>query len=257
MSRVYWHTRDHGEAEVLGSERAYASGLALDIGVGIVVPGFRAREQMQAALADPPAYLTTDGEAEEEWRWKSSLETWLRVDGALLLDGQAMPFGDLALNTLITMNRPLRLLAWMHGVCESHGYFEPDAHAALAETITEGRESNVLRAGAGWEDVLDLIDRVGGNGPIVWSYSVCESFPDRWELRPPRSPDESDEDYDDRTDRYIYDELSSEDAWDQCIALLREKQWPVALHPDVEQGFLSGKTAFDFIASCNQALAQT
>lgn len=254
MSRVYWHTRDHGEAEVRGSERAYGHLLARDIAFSIAVPAFRAQETLEPVLIGPPAYLMqqSDGPA-----WTRDLRMWLGQDGKVMLDGEAAVFSELALNTLIVMSRPLRLLAWMHGLCERHGYFEPSSHDALAETIREGREDNILRADVGWESVLDLIDRVDGSGPIVWSYSVSEPFPDRWELRPPREPDESQEDYERRTDRYLYDELSAEDAWDQCIALLREKPWPVALHPDIEQGFSGGKTAFDFAARRTQALAKT
>lgn len=254
MSRVYWHTRDHGTAELRGTERHYANGLARDIGLGIAWPGVQADERMKPAFVDPPSYLEDSGDLP---RWESAARIWLNLDGVVMVYGEPTPFGDLALNTLVTMNRPLRLLAWMHGLCESHGYFEPDAHAALYDTIAEGLADKILRPEAGWDAVMELIASVGGSGPIVWSYSASESFPDRWLLRPPRHPDETDEAYEARAERFIYDELSAEDAWDQGIALLREQEWPVALHPDVEQGFLSGKTLFDFVDSRDRVLAET
>lgn len=254
MSRVYWHTRDHGTAELRGSERAYASELALAIGMGIAWPRSRARERMASALVDPPDYLVAPA---DDRQWGRFAETWLRTDGVLSIYGEAMPFGTLALNTLITMNRPLRLLAWMDGLCESHGYFEPDAQPALIETISEGLASKSFRWDQGWSEVLKLLMDLDGAGPIVWSYSVCESFPERWQLRPPRDPSESDEDYEERVDRHIYDEISPEETWDRCIEILRAAEWPVALHPDIEQRFLNGKTLFDFVDSRDRELAQT
>lgn len=256
MSRVYWHTRDHGTAELRGSERAHGSELALNIGMGIAWPRFQARERMAGALIDPPDYLAQG----DDWRWERSAETWLRLDGKVSVYGETMPFGDLALNTLITMSRPLRLLAWMHGLCESHGYFEPEAQPALIETIGEGLADKVLRWDQGWTDVLKLLQDLDGAGPVVWSYSVCESFPNRRELRPPRHPDESVEDYEarvDRDERYIYDEVGNDEAWDRCMAILREKDWPVGLDLNVEQGFLNGKTLFDFVDSRDRDLAAT
>jgi hypothetical protein len=248
MSAVYWHSRDHGEAALRGSERAYARCLAADMAEAIAWPKVRREEAIRQVIVDPPDYLDHAPD------WLQAAETWLRLEGRVRVGGDSVELGDVALNTLIaTGSRQLRLLAWMHGMCENHGYFEPDAHAALAETITDGREANLLREGQGWEDVLGLIARVDGAGPIVWSYSVCESFPDRWELRPPQEGGESDENYEERVDKYIYDELTPEAAWDQAIELLRAKAWPVALHPDSSQGFVNGKSAFDLAAEIDAA----
>lgn len=263
MSYVAWHTRDHGTVELRGSENAHAGGVCRDIALGLLrLPADYKKAELVAHLVDPPDYVRKWGLPENHQFWASGLRTWLSVDGAVLLDGEPMPFGDLALNTAITMNRPLRLLAWMAGTCENHGYFEGAAKSALLETISEGLEAKILREGAGWEKVSALITKA--SGPIVWSYSVGEGFPDPWVLD--GTPDPDDQVAVDAWEEkwYVFDGETDEsrrkagkptqgEIWDMCMEHLRAQKWPVALHPDIEQGYRSGKTVFDFLAQLDAA----
>lgn len=261
MSYVAWHTRDHGTVELRGAERAHAAGVCRDLAIGLLrisIDGLgRSQERLVSKLVDPPDYVRQIGPPENHLKWASGLRTWLSVDGAVLLDDDPMPFGDLALNTAIIMNRPLRLLAWMHGMCESNGYFEGAAKLALVETISEGLEANLLRADMGWEKVSELATKA--SGPIVWSESIGSSFPDPWVLD--GTPDTDDEDAVAEWEEkwYIFTGDTDEsrrkagkptegEIWDACMEHLRAQKWPVALHPDIEQGFLDGKTVFDFMA---------
>ena len=252
MSAVTFHTRDLGEADLQGSERAHADWLIKQMALAIILPGsITSDTRLADFFVDPPDYLS-----DSKGDWERSVALWLRSgwasggEPALLIDGVAEPFDELASNTAIVLgSRPLRLLAWMKGMSENHGYFVPDSHLKVVETIDEGLDDNILRAGMGWDRVRDLfMESVKAAKPsaIVMSFSVSETFPDRYELRPPQDPDESDEAYEDRCD-LVYD-IPYGEAWDRCMALLHAAKWPVPLHPDRDQGYLRGKTAFDFIA---------
>jgi hypothetical protein len=258
MSRIYFHA-PHRDAEVGGSERAYFGGMASDLALSILgVNASRDQDWAREITVDPPDYIATalntpapdvmtDPEGYRRWaRWTDTWSTHMRVGGSGLLVGDsAIPFMELALNTLVAMNSPqLSFMAHVHGLCESHIYVEAENAEWMADLIAKAREDEVFRAGQGWEDVIALAQEVAasGEGPIVLSYSVCEGFPNA-EVANWTPADESDEGWD------AWYALSADERWDMGVRALREADWPFAMGPDRQgQGFLSGKSVFDLKA---------
>jgi hypothetical protein len=259
MSRIYFHTPDR-TAEVGGSERAYFNALAADITLAILHPDAHrdvdwireitvdAPQHVQQALSAPMPDVMVNQASYRDWaRWVDTWCTWARVsydNGGLRVGESVLPFGEMALNTLVAMNSPqLSFVAHVHGCCESHGWIPAENAEWLAEVIDRGRESNVFRAGQGWEDVADLAREVqsGMPGPIVMSYSVCESFPNAWvaDWQPPEGAE----------DHAWYD-LPKAEQWELGVRGLEQRDWPFPMGPDrQDQGFLSGKSVFDLLAT--------
>ncbi len=262
MSRIYFHAR-HRTAEVGGSERAYFSALANDMTLALLrLDAQRDVEWMRDVTFNPPDYLAeamarpmpdvmTDRHAYIEWaRWPDMWATWARVGcdegSGLRVDGEVIPFGEMALNTLVAMNSPqLAFAAHVHGCCETYGYIPAKNAGWLANLIEKGRRERVFRKGQGWDDVIALAREVAaeGAGPIVMSYSVCEKFPNpgvaAWE-----PPDADDATYD------AWYDLPEAERWELGVRAITARKWPFALGPDRQrQGFLSGASVFDLLDS--------
>jgi hypothetical protein len=261
VSYIAWHTRDEGTAELRGSEYAHARGVCTDLALGLLRAAIAMNhKRLISFLHNPPDYVRKEPEPAEHMRWASGLKTWLNVDGEVSIDGETMSFGEMAMNTAITMNRPLRLLAWMAGMSENHGYFERPEQSALIEAISEGLDARILRADQGWDRVYDLLERnvAAGGSAVVWSFSVAESWPDVWMLDDRPDPDDDDAVAAWEERWYLFGESDQErreagkptsgEIWDLCMEKLRAQDWPVPLDLEVEQGYRSGKTTFDFLA---------
>jgi len=228
VSRVYFHSPS-GEAELRGSERAYAGCLVDRLALACLDPdGFDMRERLL-----PLVPLTSYLHAVKAEHFPRSFETWwgrhpLRAHprwGDVPYDTFTM-----SLNTAVVMGSDtIELLARLHGTCEIHGYVEGEHREWLAEIIDEGRETKVLRPDQGWEDVAALL-RSRGDEPVVMSYSVCDQFPDAalaiaagtW------SAPEGDEDHD------AWYNLTAEEQWRLAMdGLRRTGEGSVDVHPEM------------------------
>lgn len=265
MSRIYFHSQ-YGEAEVLGSERAYLGSLASDLALAVLDPRIDRRERL-LPLISPDHYLHQAGRGDDR-HWWSDFQTWFRVgwDGSGLLIGgqQHDPFG-IALNTLIAMgNEVLRFCARVHGYCEIHGWVDDEDREWLADLIERGRKDNVLRAERGWESVAEFLRET--SGPVVMSYSVCESFPNAhaadWtpptciacggDGKPNARMKYTDVDYDYCTtcggEGQMSDEwydLPPDEQWALGMKGIRAREYDLRLMPDDERGFGPVMSAFD------------
>lgn len=258
MSRIYFHTPD-GEAEVHGSERAYLAQLAGATADTLMQPrrGDYEREWYESITVGGDYIWRPD---DRDDRWRSTWESWFKASmsgDALLVRGQEVDTFSLRLNTAIALGSPvLSLAARLHATCEIHGWVEAADAGWLRELIEQGLRGNVLRGGQGWQDVQALCARIESGeqrGPIVTSYSVCESFPNSsastWQPAPPADPEDPDADQDERWDAYYY--LSPEEQWSTGEAWLREHEAErmVRMGPEVaSRGFGSGLSAFDLLA---------
>lgn len=230
MSSVGFYA--HGRAvDLRGSERAYgrhlitAPSIALiqDLATSLSSP---IRAAVRDRILEPSDWLDEQWSAMEDDAGKTSsfvrtLHTWLAAgEAAILVGGDRMDFIDLALNSAIAAGSPaMRLLAYLCGTCESHGYFEPP-HDDLVRAIRTGMDSGVLRADMGWSSVATLA--ASTKAVIVMDYSVSDSWTGRG------------------------------------LAALRDAWWPrdfgPSLYGDEPEVFTHGHSVFDLIAECQAAV---
>ena len=176
MSRIYFHS-EHGTAEVSGVERHNAGRICnhlLILALG-ADSEFDDNHSPLRALLPPGHYALSSGRFLSSFRVACS-----GFDDMVLSAGgvQSTPFSA-SLNTALVMGSdPIRLLARLHGQCEIHAYVEGPNREWLAGIISEGLRSGVMRGRCHWEDAVTLL-RSGDDSPVVTSYSVCESFPNR------------------------------------------------------------------------------
>ena len=231
MSAIIFHSRDGDKVEVSGSERAY---------IGIIV------DAMNWSILSP--YKMDTEKRPSPLRKLFSKEHYVNTSSSRFEDvvelaiGSMNPFGneldgipfdmfEIALNTTIVMGSdPVRLLAKLHGQCELHAYVLTDHQYWMADLIIDGRESGLYRDDCGWQSVVEFL--LANKGPIVTSYSVCDSFP--------YMPyDEEDEDK--------WYEMSNEQQWDIAFGMLRQEQTLEICPQRLHSLFGEKRTAFDLI----------
>lgn len=221
MSHIAFATA-RGEALVRGPEREHARALVMKPCTRLFMRllDLPDSEKLFAGeVLSPPEWV----EQEPGLRRNRSIELWLEQDCPYVtVGGEPIGYFELALNTALVAGGPtIRLMAYMTGSCENHGYFAPP-HGDLISAIQRGRRHNILREGMGWEGVLALLKSWKGYPEeVVMSYSVTESF-------------------------------AAGEKWEDAIERLREAEWPVDfaehLTADEPQGYLSGTTVFDLEA---------
>lgn len=215
MSRIYFHSEHDGTAEVGGSERArmdmmlesMAKGV-LDLTMGHHFGRSYLYEPLRPFI-NPEGRLGQVGEREFDEALAGVLINRSLFDYAptFAYKGKPIRLTSLIANTAMAYGSDaVRLAAKIHYTCESHGYVQGFHRKWLADVIEEGLEERVFRAGFwdyadenaglkhlmnietteeerkpyfrpfGWQDVIELL-RASTRGPVVMSFSVCESFP--------------------------------------------------------------------------------
>jgi hypothetical protein len=192
MSRVYFHSPS-GNAELLGSERAWLGQLCSNLALGVLSPRSNWRELSRFTSEKLPASPGYD----KLNRWEQDFGVRMRVswdDGYLNLDGHLISEFQLVLNTALAAgNDAIKLAARIHGQCEIHGYVEGPDRFWLAGVIENGLASGIFRRemrplksddtygdaySLGWPDVIEFLAS-RDDEPVVMSYSVCDDFPNR------------------------------------------------------------------------------
>lgn len=255
MSRIYFHTPS-GDAEILGSERAYMGGVTDRFGTDAIRSCFIEKDVLFEEYINPrhPRYL--EGKRMSLTDWEGPLGR--RVMSTLFEDTPLFRRGDQLLDTwqvilnscLAAGSDSIKLLARIHAQCEIHGFVEGEDRNWFADMIEAGRRDNILRGGAGWEELVIML-RSRDDEPVVMSYSVCDSFPNRytstWDERSAKVPfkvGDCSEGHEDRSicnDMICYEldqdhvdefyeecwyDLTSEEQWTYGMAALRhEKPW--------------------------------
>lgn len=242
MSRVYFHTKNEGTAELLGRERAHMGGVCTDIATGLV-PRLHGDDIDRYFTPQARGSLMSfKSEARDRW-----VGTMLRVgdEPTFHLNGEPLDNFSLVLNTVMAIgNDPLCLFARLHGQCELHAWVDGPDRAWLAGVIKQGLEIGLCREGMGWDGVVTLLEQSDVE-PVVTSYSVCDSFPNAYaaDWTPP-----GDEDDETRWDAW-YD-LPDEEQWDLAMTGLRSGTRIPPMTPDSLHGYFDhGKTLFDVLNS--------
>ncbi len=220
MSRVYFHSLS-GDAILRGAERAWGDNLVTSIASGVLgeFAPFGDQSERIRQLIKPDHYLRREmGEPLYGPWWQSfRIAASGRLSGSMLeWNGKEISTFSLALNTALLLgNDTVKLMAFLHGQCELHGYLEGEDREWYAGLIEEGRKTSLLRPDMGWEGVISLL-RERDDEPVVTSYSVTDSFPNPyiagWDLS-------DDNEYDEKSEMFY--NLSHEEMWEISLNGLR------------------------------------
>jgi hypothetical protein len=195
---------------------------------------FEATLKKSVAEADPANYLLMNPD-----RFKIDFPVWFRVtyDGTMMIRGNRVSPFTMHLNTGLAIgSAPVKLAARIHGQCELHCFVEGPNRNWLAEIVRQGRRIGLFHHQAGWEQVIALLE-MSDQGPVVLSYSVCDSFPN-----PSISGCHSEAEQD------AWYNLSLDAQWAQAVAGLR-KHPEREIKPENQDFFFfnGGETAFDIV----------
>lgn len=270
MSRVYWHTKDR-TVELRGSERAWLSHVAngpaeaawdLNASIDSVKHAVRIINMVPEEKRGYVGEYLRAAQQTADWptaqRLTDALGVHLRVDGFdFQVAGHTLHSYDVGMNTtLVAGSDVLRLAAKIHGYCESHMWIDEPDQEWVAGIIDDGLQAGIFRSGVwyepapgaerkwssqGWDDVTELL-RSPDTGPVVLSYSVCESFPSRHlsDWQPPEDDPDGDSWY----------ELPGDEQWDLAFAGLASSRPWLQLTPESLTGRTFGPpvTFYDLFA---------
>jgi len=255
MSRMYFHSQNE-RAEVSGRERGLIGQIcskSLLFALGNLDHSFGREPPWILKHIPKECYLHTLVH-EKSNVWNSSINTWLQVahgtDAYLNLGDKRYPLFDLQLNSAIAMGGDaFKLAARLHGQCEIHCYVEGPNRKWLAFMISDALEKNIFRRNHGWEETIVLLHKAD-DSPVVCSYSVCDSFPNR-HVAKWKAP-EGDEDGD------SWYSLPVKIRWDMSIDGLRNSNQGLEMKPEDWETCWLGHgdrlvSGFDF---CNQPLEE-
>lgn len=191
MSRIYFHGLHH-TSELLGSERANMDIVTCDIAMSVVSDDFpRHRHRLANLLpSDVDDYVRQEFDVDLQsdqygpqlgsLRVQEAVRRYIRSltrGNQLVFNGQTHHTKNLIANTVVATRSPvLALMAKLHWYCEGHLWVPEEHREWLADVIADGRLTGILRPQMGWESVIDHLIN-GDGGPVVTSYSVCDSFP--------------------------------------------------------------------------------
>lgn len=220
MSRIILATRDD-EVRVLGSERAYLGMLVDRVALGLLdLSSDRVRERVEQLI---PATHWARQQSGNHLRYLSDLAlAWRDIGGFGIAGWKGKPVSTWRLNlntALVVGGDALKLAAKIHGQCEIHCWTEGDNAAFVADIIDNAVETGMYRPGAGWGAASELLRKA--DGPVVFSYTVSDTFPNAgiadWSCDHP----EFDADGSEHEGGDCWYELTENERWDLGVAGLR------------------------------------
>lgn len=176
MSCVYFHS-ESDEAVLRGSERAHCNVTTARIALALL--------DLHQFGEDPIMnFLPSDHSARSAGKRSSdAIGTAFSIGDLnfMLPAGEENSF-EIILNTALTAGSDVvRLMARLHGQCEIHAYVEGPNRSWLADLIDQGIGECLLRPDMGWDDVTKML-RERNDQSVVTSYSVCDGFPNPYNL---------------------------------------------------------------------------
>lgn len=254
MSRIYFHSPS-GEAEVLGSERAYMGWVVQRVAMSAVNLDWADGASRIFSLLDPNHYMAKEKIYSHETsvvdrRWSEMMERSLgssMFGDTLQWKGSPIGSFSLLLNTAVVLGSDeVKLSARLHGQCEIHAYVEGPNRSWLADLIQSAVDKAIFREvqgewPSGWNEVITLL-RSRDDEPVVTSYSVCDGFPDymvgdwmpAWPEGVPRSyrelSEEQKKERDERSEAWY--ELPHTEQWRISLEGLRTGTGGLEMKPD-------------------------
>lgn len=251
MSAIIWHTSDKS-VRLSGAERGLMGCLTHDIFMAAIgrFDTYGANETpwiLKHIPASSWLHQSVKSKMTQDFR---SWSVTSGDEGRLVVNGEFHRVFSTVLNTaLVAGSGPIKLMARLHGQSELHCWVEGKNREWLASIIDKGFIQGVFRDrlrgySIGWEDVMTLL-RSADDSPVVCSYSVCESFPNRKDL--PAFQDQEGEEED--AGLYRWEALSDKERWDLAMLALRANHPTLELDPDAweDYHFDNGLTAFDLV----------
>lgn len=176
MSRLYFHT-ESTTAEVAGREAHWLPAIPKQIAQGWV--NFARHDDLHERLL-PGSHMRNIRFTHDLYE-AIRLEISVGMHGPQFCDEDGTPLSTigLVLNTALKVcSDPVALATRIGAQCGIHCFIEEQDHPWAAELLRQGRHSGVLREGAGWDGVIELLcDAEGAPGPVVCSYSTTDGFP--------------------------------------------------------------------------------
>jgi hypothetical protein len=240
VSRICIHTRKGDVIGISGSERFNMGFVVTDLFFG-VLSRLDFDEVKQFLPED--SYLRSKINSQSFYK---SLRVYAHTGGLIgagfVYNGKHYDQFDIASNTVMRMGSDaVKLYARIHGQCEIHCYVMPDNIEWFNSIVKQGLKDRIFREGHGWEDVLNIENKNGS--PIVFSYSVCDAFPNPYTA-------EWEDDYGNDT---FYD-LPYEEQWDMSFNKLREDKSLEITPGNWKDYFLGdGISALDFLYKAGYA----
>ncbi len=275
MSRVYFHSPS-GEAELWGGEHHWLHNRVTDTALAAL--DLERCWERWLGMVDASghcAYLAHPAFTGGHEGWLRALSTVITInEDAFRWKGAPFDVFSLKLNTALDAGGPMTLAARIAGQAEVHGFCEGSDRAWLAGLIDEGLESGAFRRNTGypernesWEHVTAFL-RSCDDEPVVMSYSVCDSFPNRraagWEPPPGTdlTPDWAKEapgewaacdykdDYYDERKNALWCDLGHDEQWRTAMDGIRANPGRLRLAPGDwdDFGFGHGLSAADLTA---------
>lgn len=230
MSHILFASPE-SEIRISGRERAlmgiYLSNIPLAI-----YPPWLPEDEPWSRLVRPDSYLLAPSNARA---WAERFRTaWQIADHHFTVN----PL-DVSLNTASAIGSDeLRVMAWIHGQCEVHGYIEGVHRPWLAARIDRALDVGLIRRDPfgydGWPALATWL-RDDTQHPVVMSYSVCDQFP-------AEPPGLSDEEYE------AWEEMPNSAKWVGGLDRLRAGGGNVgALDPDTiaDRRYGDGRSILD------------
>ena len=176
MSYISFASRT-ASVELRGSERAHMGIVLANLAVGAFsLSGWKDDPIFRAIPLEAARYQESGGAL----TFARDFKSWLSVGGDnyfLLPESRPETFSVILNTALAIGNDALRLFARLHGQCELHAWIDGPNRAWAADIIDTGRAAGLYRADQGWEAVAKFL-RSSKRGPVVTSYSVCDTFPE-------------------------------------------------------------------------------
>jgi hypothetical protein len=252
VSRINWRSK-HGHVEIMGWERHGIGGVVEDLACAFL-PSVFAEEELRVRLNPAHHLASSDVPPGRLTQWAA---TSIKVGSnpALLADHDGTPLSNfpLLLNTaLVVGSDPICLLARVHGQCELHCYVEGPNRAWMADLIDQGRAAGVYRAGAGWEELAELL-RARDDEPVIADYSVTDSFPHCPKSWDAPIGEDGEPDWD------AWYDLPEQERWALALADVRsEPVRGLELRPDgLRHPFGHGRTLLDLFMVAPRAKASS
>ena len=254
---------EHDEALVSGSERGMCDLLTRQIADAIVDVGGITR------WGSPNGAQLASLLGIAEWELEFLVNPATKESRKML--GHSWNMFHLQLNTAqVVGGDALKFCARMHGQCEIHAWVNGSNRQWLANIITGGLSTGILRESplgyGGWRVVIDLLEK-RSDCPVVTSYSVCEGFPNAWLVREhlqesewPDSLsdlDQSSEHFNEDFNNAFWD-LDGSAQWALAMAALKLSGGSLEMTPDNwnDYYFGDGRTAFDLRKAINETLTK-
>ena len=282
MSRIYFTSRSD-ESEVWGGERAHLDILCQRIALAALPSEFGTRAEEPHPLLrvapDCPDWLAQqlgpvvrhdegmnrDAAARRFFSSAGFMSSACKV----VFGGETHDATDLLANTALVTGEIPALMAKIHWTCESHGWIRQEWRSWFADLIQRGLDNNFLRRwvysdskptgySIGWPETIELL-RKPNDGPVFMSYSVCDHFasypPESWtapaEVTAPQEEDDPDGLCVAQRREEAWYELPFEDRFAICAEdMATNHAWLEINGASLQgQGFMSGKTLWDLVAS--------